>query len=98
MSAAAIPGAVKSPVPSPWAEAAKAGLSMLNVRERTRNDSPQIREFWKAVPAYLRGAEDAQPWCAAFAAWCFARAFAIRDECRVSIPNFAAVSTWLEWC
>lgn len=66
----------------------------VGVNETSRNDSPRIREYWKAVESYNDGWKQREPWCAAFVSWCVKQAAGAEMRC----PGFAAVRDWLHWC
>jgi hypothetical protein len=48
-------------------------LSQVGVREQTSNRAPEISKYWTAT-WYPDGAQNREPWCAAFVCWCVAEA------------------------
>lgn len=69
----------------------------IGVKEASRNDSPKIREFWKST-SYPDGAENREPWCAAFACHCVnvankeSKALNLRK-----LPTSASVAGFVAW-
>lgn len=72
--------------------------SQLGVRETKRNSGPELKKFWEAT-SYPDGMADAQPWCAAFAAWCVreaGRADGWLNKAETNRLRSAAVKDWVK--
>jgi hypothetical protein len=82
---------------NPRALIAQVAREYLGTRETSPNRGPHLAEFWKAT-GYPDGAQDRQPWCSAFVAFCVAEADRRSSALRFpKPPAFSAVRDWLPW-
>lgn len=82
---------------NPRAIIAEVAAQYLGVREQRTNWSPQIEKFWQDTN-YPTGAQDAQPWCAAFC--CFVLDEADKQSGLLGFSKPArspSVERWMEW-
>lgn len=84
-------------MPNPRQIIATVAARYLGVREKSTNWSPEIEKFWTATN-YPDGADDRQPWCAAFCCFVLQQADRESESLRFSVPpRSAAVRDWVPW-
>ncbi len=82
---------------NPRAIIADVAREYIGLRETSKNRGPHLEEFWKAT-GYPDGAQNREPWCSAFAAFCVAEGDRRSPALKLrKPPAFSAVKDWIPW-